>query len=297
MSASTIEDLPCPRAPYRVGCDTERPDGAIKFRSAEQEMKEETLRDRVLSGYDSLNPLKKLRARHLGKCIGRGVVRGEPPATLASALYHRQVRIPIIGALWDAVAEAGAENAAFVTLRPMGMLVEGDELQSVDLALLRRRLRNDFDRSGVTKAKGFAFVGIHAEFDANRGTSGVWDFHWHGIFVGEKIKALEALRDMRKYQAGRVHPLEQGLKELPRLQVKLGLYNLPDPLTYCLESWWVHRPTTLLPDGTRERSKRKRRLPTPYFEQWLMWMDAQRIADFVVLSGMRPGKDGFLIKP
>lgn len=94
------------------------------------------------------------------------------------------MRILVPSALWDAVDGVGRENAAFVTLRPNGMLVPGDEPQSVDLALLCKRLRNDFDRSGVTAAKGFAFVGIPAEFDANRGTSGVWDFHWHGVFVG-----------------------------------------------------------------------------------------------------------------
>ncbi len=255
------------------------------------------MRARALSRLESPNRLKELRARQIGKSIERGVLSGEAPATLASTLQHREVRIPILSALWKAVDGVGRENAAFVTLRPTGMLVPGDELQSVDLALLCKRLRNDFDRSGVTAAKGFAFVGIHAEFDANRGTSGVRDFHWHGIFVGEKIEALEALREMHKYQAGRVHPLEQGLKENPRVRIRKGLYNLPDPLAYCLESWWPHRPTILFPAGTRERSKIKRRRPSPYFEQWLFWMHRQRIEDFVVLSGMKPGKSGFVITP
>lgn len=88
MAALKIQDLPAPRAPRRVGCDTERPDGQIKFRSVKKETREEKVRARALSGFESPNLLRVLRARQLGKCIEQGVDRGEPPATLASALHH-----------------------------------------------------------------------------------------------------------------------------------------------------------------------------------------------------------------
>ena len=203
-----------------------------------------------------------------------------------------------MGSLWPLVEEPENGPFAFVTLRPRGMLFPTEELREVNPALLVKRLRNDFNRAGVTAASGFAFFGLDGEFDDKRGDDGVWDYHFHGVVAGKKIDAIEkVLRDMRKYKNERVHPLEQGMKPSPRVHIQYGLYHLPSPLTYCLESWFPYRPTSLEPDGTRTRSKKKFRIPNPYLQRWLIWVNRWGIKDFILMSGLTIGAQGLRILP
>jgi hypothetical protein len=103
---------------------------------------------------------------------------------------------------------------------------------------------------------------------------------------------------MSKYDNARQHPLERGLPVSPRVQIVQGLYNLPNPITYCLESWVPHRPTTVQPDGTLIRSTSKRKIPSPDLRRWLIWMDRWTIDDFVLLSNLRPTSSGLsIIRP
>jgi hypothetical protein len=303
MAGANLESLPAPRRLYRLGKDTRREDGKIEFRTVEKERSRDKQRIQCLRQCEGLIPNEQARSLTLARRLHFGL-DGKPPRTLASALFYRQERVRILGNLWEAVERYDPEDTAFVTLMPQGMLFRADELSSLDPRLLKKRLLNDLDRGekrlledlgrGETKMPGFAFAGLHAEFDANR-HGGVWDFHFHVIACGDKVEVFERLRDVRKYSNGRTHPLEQGRLESPRVRIQRGLSNLPDPITYALESWVPHRPTVVAPDGTLKRSERKFRIPSPYYQQWLMWMDRWRVADFILLNGMRPGKDGFMI--
>lgn len=297
MARPSWTDLPAARRPYRLDCNTRAEDGVVRFRTREEERNEDRQRCRSLGNISSPTKRQARHAADLKRRLEEGLKRGEPAQTLASAEWHRQLRMPILSALWRLVEQPDYGPFAFVTLRPRGTLIEGDQLDGVKPNLLLKRLRNDFDRVGVTAAPGFAFFGLDAEFDANRGRCGVWDFHYHGIVAGDKLGAVEGLREKRKYQPGRVDPLEAGLKEGPRVKVQEGLFNLPSPLTYCLESWVPHRPTTLQPDGTRIRSKRKFRIPNPYSNRWLMWMDGRSIEDFIMSTGLTISKEGLTVRP
>lgn len=297
MAGYSLIDIQCSMKPYRLDRDTRRDDGVIKFRDVDSERKQNIYRIKCLSNTTDLTPWEADQAEDLAARLQKEIDTGVPAETLASAVFHRQLRMPILEAVWKLVEDPKHQPCGFVTLHRRNGLYEADELHAVRPADLMKRLRNDFDRSGVTAAKGFGFFGLDSEFDANR-YGGVWDFHYHGMVGGEKLLALEALRDRLSYKKGRGHPLEIGLKAIDRVQVQQNLYDLPNPITYCLEGWVPHRPTSVLPDGTLERSASKSVIPSPDLQRWLLWMDRQWLDDFVLLSNLTPTPSGFrLIRP
>ena len=149
------------------------------------------------------------------------------------------------------------------------MWVPADQLGNTEPPSFMTRLRGDFDRAGVRSAGGWLLAGLHAEFDIRREG---YDFHYHCIGAGEKIAAIdEGLRGLPKYQQGQPEPHEVGLPEHPRVRIsRAPLYNLPDPLTYVVQSSYPHRPTFVDKNGTLRRGTRKRRIPEPYHTQWLL---------------------------
>ena len=297
MAGHSYADLPKPKRPWRLDRDTRRENGIIKFRDHETELKRDIRRAKILESTADLTSWERDRAKDLHERLNRANQTGVPARTLASAVYHRVARMPILSSWWKLLEEHQDKPQGFATLRPQGMLYRADDLFTVRPADMRKRLRNDFNRQGITAAPGFGFFGLDADFDANR-YGGVFDFHFHGIVVGEKRQAIENLNAMRKYELARLDPLEHGLKPSHRWEVKEPMFNLPDPITYCLESWVPHRPTRIVEDGSRKRSATKKEIPSPYKQKWLIWLDRQRIEDFITLCNLRPTKTGFqLIHP
>lgn len=291
MAGITLTDMPRQKKPFRLDRDTRRADGVVKYPSFEAALKEDRYRARCLANTSGLSRWEARKAEDLRLRLVNAKETGVSAQTLASAIFHRQVRMPILEAVWKLVEDPALQPCGFVTLQRRNGLYHANDLHTVSTADHIKRLRNDFDRSGVTAAKGFGFFGLDSEFDANR-YGGVWDFHYHGMVGGEKLLALEALRERRSYLNARVHPLEIGLKESPRVQIQTALYNLPNPITYCLESWVPYRPTTLRDDGFLHRSATKTRIPSPDFQRWLIWMDMWDITDFILLSNLRPTRTG-----
>ncbi|OYU34658.1 MAG: hypothetical protein CFE35_14885 [Novosphingobium sp. PASSN1] len=286
-----------PKKPFRPDRDTGVADGLIVGRTAAKAQREDGNRLKALRDAHIHCPELTAQAMDLHDRMARAIAAGEVPDTLASAECWREGALPTVGHLWKGVDEYGPENVSLVTLRPQGMLWEGDDLLDVDPRRLKARLRNHLDRAGVTAASGFLFMGLDLEFDANRGRSGVWDGHWHGIVGGDKIEALEALRERRAYKNARVHPLEQGMTIQPRVHIVKGLVNLPHPICYCLKGWACHRPTFPNEEGLLERSKRKGRVPTPYLIRWLLWMDQWKLDDLVLRNSLKITRNGFAISP
>jgi hypothetical protein len=210
--------------------------------------------------------------------------------------------VQILGNLWEVVETYEPQQTAFVTLLASGMLLSTDELMSVDPRTLKKHLLNDIACAerrlrtkweGAGKFNGFAFASLDAEFDANR-HGGVWNLHWHVIACGYKVEVFDELRSAPKYDNARADPREEGLPETPRVHIIRGLYNRPDPLTYALKSWAPHCPTTVEPDGSLTR-QRRRRIPSPDHERWLLWKDKWDISDFILLNGLRATTGGFIM--
>jgi hypothetical protein len=197
----------------------------------------------------------------------------------------------IIGNLWRFIEELDIAPVVTAALLPTRTWVPASDLDGTEPPSMMRRLASDLDRSGVTRADGYLIAGLHAEFDIRREG---YDFHYHMVVGGEKAKAIENLRTRPKYSAPRTEPWEQGLKDRPRVrQSRKPLTNMPDPLTYVVQSFYPHRPTKVHQDGSVTRSGHRYRIPDPFHTQWLLWMDRWSIDDLILLNGMRATRDGF----
>lgn len=296
MARPSLKDLPRPKAPYRPHRDADVPDGEPNWFSKKKAQLEDAQRRRILDNTSDLSPAEADAAKALLARYDAAQRDGSAPDSLAWAQGGWDLRNRTVGALWKLVDAYGPERSAFVTLRPQGMLVEGRDLADLDPRRLRRNLRNHLDRAGVTTAGGFLILGLDAEFDTNRGEGGLYDWHWHGIAGGEKLDLIDgALRQRRNFKNDREHPLEAGLSKSPRVKIQRGMVNLPTPLAYGFKSWVPFRPTYRSPEGELLRDKTKRRIPSPYFQRWMLWMDRWNLDDLVLRNGLDITKAGFRI--
>lgn len=293
MAGRGIKDLPNPRARFQPSRDTCRADGKVTFETVRKCRHEDSLRARLIRKTIRKQPrgLALAAARNLIDRLVEGSETGVPHASLASSLNMRMWREVLIGNLWPLVEDDDLAPAVRADLLPTGMWVSASELMIANPQAMMRRLRSDCDRTGIAQAKGYLFAGLHAEFDIRREG---YDFHYHIIAGGEKAEAIENLRSMPKYSALRTEPCEKGLPNRPRVRKsRIPLYNMPDPLTYVLQSSYPHRPTKIHADGTVTRSKFRYRIPEAYHTQWLLWMDRWTISDMLLLVGLNVTTRGF----
>ena len=202
----------------------------------------------------------------------------------------RHQRETIAGNLWPIVEDTSIGEHGVATLLPRGLTFPADQLRNVSPPVLKRRLQSALDRAGVTAAQGYLFAGLHGEFDS---IAAEYHLHWHLVVGGDKLAALERLRESatfarnRRFDGTALEPARVRISRLP-------LTNLPEPLTYSLQSSWPNRPRGTNADtGDRWRGSIRTRIPEPYHAQWLMWMDRWSIGDFVVLNGLRATSEGF----
>jgi hypothetical protein len=294
MTGVTLDSLPKPPPGYRPSKDTRREDGVVTFETFSASLDQtESRASRLLVSIAALSEAEVDHALDLHRRLTDTVKTHIPYPTLACALYMRGLRERAIGWGWYTLDQFPDEAKGTACLIPIGMIVPADDLHLVDPGNLIKRLRNDFDRCGVTAAPGFIFAGLDAEFDITRG---VYHFHYQLFGAGEKIDALNNLRDMPKYDSTRREGLEGRSAEFARVQIKRGpFYNDPASLSYALKGYVAHHPSMLMPDGSLQRSSKDRAIPDPYHARWLLWRDRWKIGDFVLLSGMKVTKAGFVI--
>lgn len=150
-------------------------------------------------------------------------------------------------------------------------------------------LRNQLIRVLPGNPTGWAFIGLHAYFDEYHGAFG---FHVHAIVSveGDLLERFATLRERWPEKYSTRDGAEGSVK------VTVGLDNLPDPLTYCLQTfpnWLYYRDAK-----TGERCKYTRRrmaVPAPYDSLYFLWVDQFRPEHLVLLMGLRPTKSGFRI--
>lgn len=293
MARLGIKDLPNPKIGFQPSRDTRRADGKVKFETVRNGRDEDAARARLMRKAIKKHSNKFYRSvvMDLKRRMVEGSKTGVPHASLASSLNMRMWRAVIIGNLWPLVEDDDLAPAVTATLIPRGLWVSASKLKNANPQAMMRRLRSDCDRTGIAQAKGYLFAGLHAEFDVRREG---YDFHYHVVAGGEKAEAIENLRSMPKYSALRTEPCEKGLPNRPRVRKsRIPLYNMPDPLTYVLQSSYPHRPTKVHADGSVTRSKRRYRIPEPYHTQWLLWMDRWTISDMLLLVGLNVTTRGF----
>lgn len=294
MARPRLKDLPPAKRPHRVDRDTRREDGLVVFPTVADAQREDRYRLRALDRKEGLSRREAILAEDLRLRIKAAINRGEPPDTLAASEGYRTASLPLMSQAWK-LQEENNYKPALITVRPQNMLIEIGDLSDVDPRRFKKMLANHLERGGVNKAGGFLYCQLDADVDLNRGREGVMDFHFHIFGCGEKVEALEALRSLRSFDNRRKNPLEWGLSESPRMLIQRDLEAMPTPLAYCSKSWFPHRPTTLLPNGKRDRSPRKMRIPSPYHERWLMWMDRWDLEDLILLSGLKVTRSGLKV--
>lgn len=296
MAGIKYENMPRPKQPFRPDRDTRSVDGKVTFDTFSSKLKEDADRAAlIMKTIDQYPGLFGDEAIDLANRLVRGVETHNPPATPASSLFMRNVRISVIGNLWRLVEDEALQPAVTATLQPAEMWVPADELMAVNPNTFMRRLRADLYRAGFGRMHGYLLVGLHSEFDVNRGG---YDFHYHLAAGGEMATAIDNLRSVRRFQAGRIEPHERDLPQSTRIMVsREQLYNLPSPLTYILQSSHPHRPTTVNPYGIRKRSSSRLRIPEPHHTRWLLWMDQWSVSDLMFCVGMIPTNSGFQLTP
>jgi hypothetical protein len=103
---------------------------------------------------------------------------------------------------------------------------------------------------------------------------------------GEKLAAVNELRNLDLYKPERVGAHDEGKPEIHRVVVERQIRHLSNSVAYALKFRVLDEQTYLAPDGTVAQG-RTRRIPQPHFSQWLLWMDQWRVADLLITQGLK----------
>ena len=286
MSRRNLGDLPFPKATFNPALKSEREDGRVKFETVAEAAAEDDLRIQSLLKAAHKPGISQNGATDLASRIGNQVGnRG----TLASAAFMRVVRIIVIGALWKLVRAMGSHNVLTFTIIPRSWEFPADQLDSVDPRILLERFRQKVIRAKKKSKGGWLFAAVHGEYEPTRG---VYQLHLHGLANPIMITALDALRKKGDFKKVVIK------RQSVHLRVRISrqpLTNLPDPLTYTLQSYWPSRQAFLRGEADQTRQRKKRRIKEPHHAEVLLWLDRWRLNDVTLLMGLRVTKKGLKI--
>lgn len=260
-------------------------------------------------GFESLEDCQAedaSRERRLLRSLRRGVIdpalamplilnlqeaqaEGVPAESLASSVYMRQLRINVCGNIWEMLDNIEEdylnEYARTFTIVPKSWEFKAGELASVDPNALLNPLRTALYEQGAAESWGWMIAIIHGEFDP---IAKVYRLHVHGLALGGMVQAIDRLRTLPNYQTrpkdaeGRPSPVYQ------RVVVnRKPLTDVPQPITYLVQSFWPSRAVIISDDGTRIRQRNKGRISEPYHSEVLLWLNRWRLTDLTLMIGLR----------
>jgi len=212
------------------------------------------------------------------------------PETCASYRHMRARRNAVIGHLWRVMDAVPTMPRGTVTVMVRGWEIQPDDLHLIDPRRLLEQFRADLNRCGLARADGFAFFGLHGEYNS---LTGKFDLHLHGVHVGGIGDVLGAMRKRPKYQPAIIE-CQGARKKVNRVKVSMRpMENMPYPITYALQSWWPRRDT-FVAGGKVKRSKARKRIPDFPHAMWLLWMDRWTVSNLTLMVGMRVTKKGLV---
>lgn len=227
-------------------------------------------------------PANRIAAEELADLLDYG--DRDPPETPASKLYMREVRDLVIGNLSNFVREPTVAVAS-VHLEPLRQELAGPCLDELDPKAESQILRAALYGKGISDLRGAAILFQDVEHEAR---TDVWRGGRHGLVIGEKVEAFDALRETRNYKPR----LQLGNnRRTSRVRIIRSISNLEYHLTYLFKGSIYGRWDGLI-EGKRVRS-RKRRVPGDRHSQALLWLHNHSVDDLCQLIGMRVGSDGF----
>jgi hypothetical protein len=209
---------------------------------------------------------------------------GEPPRTPASKLYMRGMRERLIGHLIELCRNTNLALAT-VHLEPLRQELPGSRLNCLNCRAESQSLRAALGSTGALSGVGGAILFQDLEHEAR---TDMWRGGRHGLVIGDKVAAFDALRGTRNYRPR----LQAGNgRRTSRVRIVRSISNLDYHLTYLFKGSFYGRWEGRI-DGRRVRS-RKRRIPGHRHSQALLWLHDQSVNDLCQLIGIRVGKEGF----
>ena len=195
--------------------------------------------------------------------------------SFASPKFTRQYRRRFCGVVLEAIERIPAETIYLYTVIPASWRVDGRTLHTKDPKKLLRQFRTQLNRAGLSAFGGWLIAFVHGDYDK---TYDIFQLHLHVLVVGEKVHALERLRELRIYKSSAhvKRPIVRKRLKAPARQISY----------YLAQDFWPSKPTVLVRD-VPVRVRERKRIPEPRHAEVLMWLDRQRFADLVWLHGCR----------
>ena len=189
--------------------------------------------------------------------------------------FTRQYRRRFCGVVLEAIERIPAETIYLYTVIPASWRVDGPTLHTKDPKKLLRQFRTQLNRAGLSALDGWLIAFVHGDYDK---TYDIFQLHLHVLVVGEKVHALQGLRELRIYKpsAHVKRPIVRKRLKAPARQISY----------YLAQDFWPSKPTVLVRD-VPVRVRERKRIPEPRHAEVLMWLDRQRFADLVWLHGCR----------
>ena len=287
MSRRNIADLPLPPKRYRVDLTTS---GMMAFETVQDARREDLRRARGLERAiaSGSNLIDKGEAKFLAAALrGTGATQCEP-TSIASSIAMRNYRIRVPGGILK-LARRG-RRCTTCTVIPKTWEFTPEELNSVDPRKLIKGFLSDLYRCGAKNVRGWLFACIHGEFDP---VARVYRLHLHIVCRKDFVPVLDRLRKLPKYKSSRTLPDGSPSPVYRRVWIRRKpLFNLPDPITYVVQSFWPSRPIFINDKGQRKRTRLKQAIPEPYQSQVLQWHDQWELKDIMLMVHLRMTKRG-----
>ncbi|WP_430386734.1 hypothetical protein [Blastomonas fulva] len=216
----------------------------------------------------------------------------QTPQTLASSRYMRDLRIRVIGAVWQLAARSHLALCRYDIAKPSWVLSPKAFRDATPIAL-KAKLRADLLRAaasigfdGVPQISGFLIAFLHGEYTEFDDSRAHLHPHFHCLVSGDWIAVVEAMRAQRGYKptAASLTPIRASRK----------LDDLPYALSYLLKSYWPAKwKGTVSGVGTKRRNRDHRRIPEPHHSEVLLWLHHARPSDLVLKMGLNQARGGF----
>lgn len=211
--------------------------------------------------------------QQVGQWLKDATEQRELPLSPASSLYMRTCRQKLHGAVHRHIHRAGYADEdihVFTLIHPKWFFPAG-ELHQADPKKIKKHLRRCFEHAGILAAEGLLFAGLHGDYD---GTG--YQLHYHGIAVGDKAGLINSLSG--KYGFVTTPTIYRPVQCVP-------IGDVPQQLSYCLQSWWPKKLRYIDENGIPRRQRKRGRIPHPQHEEILLWMARQHLLSLVLVNG------------
>ena len=168
------------------------------FESVEACINEDKRRTSALRKLPWTNEYCRWRLQRLVGQFEAGVTVGAPALTLASALYMREQRLRIVGAILQLIHdEMGEEmrDVALIKVTCSNWRVDIGSFYSVYGPMLIKRFRSVLSKAGVCEARGYLIAYLQGHLDPR---THEFRMQIRGICAGEKLNLLRELELAQK---------------------------------------------------------------------------------------------------